>query len=43
MLDMKFINNVTQVIMGVNVIFVLRLGYKYYVYSRRYSKNRVKQ
>ena len=42
MLDTEFIKNVTQVLLGVNIIFLLRLGYKYYIYSRGY-KGKVKQ
>ena len=43
MLDMELIKNVTQVLLGVNIIIALRLGYRYYLYSRGYGKSKVKQ
>lgn len=43
MLDMELIKNVTQVLLGVNIIIALRLGYRYYLYSSRYSKGKIKQ
>ena len=43
MLDMEFVKNVTQVLLGLNIIIALRLGYRYYLYSREYGKGKVKQ
>ena len=42
-MDMELIKNVTQVLLGVNIIIALRLSYRYYLYARGDSKGKVKQ
>lgn len=43
MFDVDFVKNVMQVWLGLNIIIALRLGYRYYLYSKGYSKSKVKQ
>lgn len=41
MLDMELLKNVTQIVAVANIFIALRIGYRYYVFTKGYGRENV--